>query len=312
MTALYITLAAVAIIILLVVFLGGYAAYRLAFRYYPRKDEDIFATLSRHPEFEEVRRKYIENMLSLPFEEVRIKSRDGLVLYARYYHVMDGAPLEIQFHGYKSMSRRDFSASGTECFSAGYNLLLVDQRAHGMSEGHIISFGIKERFDCIDWVKYARERFGANQKIILYGISMGAATVLMAAGESELPENVVGVVADCPYSSPIDIIAHVAKKLHIPSPVTRIIAPIGAKLYGGFSLFESSPQKAVKEARVPILLIHGDADKFVPHYMSERIAMANKNIRFISIAGAGHGFGYLVDTKKYTDEVNSFVDRLAK
>ena len=312
MPALYTVLAVVIIIILLVVFFGGYIAYRLAFKHIPNKDEDIFATLSRHPEFEEVRRKYIESMLALPFEEVRIKSRDGLTLYARYYHVKDGAPLEIQFHGYKSISRRDFSASGTECHIAEYNLLLVDQRSHGMSEGRVISFGIKERFDAIDWVNYARARFGENQKMILYGISMGAATVLMAAGEEELPESVVGIVADCPYSTPIDIIALVAKKLHIPPPVTRIIAPIGARIYGGFSLCETSPKEAVGRARVPILLIHGDADKFVPCYMSEEIAAQNENIRFIKIEGAGHGFGYLVDTKKYTDEVNAFVNRLAK
>lgn len=297
--------------ILLLLLVLGYASYRIAFKYRGAPDGDPFDTLSRHPEFEKRRREYIEKTLSLPYEAVRIKSRDGLTLFARYYHVKDGAPLEIQFHGYKGMSVRDFSASGDECYRSGYNLLLVDQRAHGNSEGGVITFGIKERFDCLDWIEYARGRFGDKQKIILYGISMGAATVLMAAGES-LPENVVGVIADCPYSSPIEIIARVAKRMHIPPLVTRIIAPIGARMFGGFSLNESAPLAAVKRASVPILLIHGEADNFVPCDMSRAIKKSNPDIEFLTVPDAGHGFAFLVDTDGYRNAVNSFIKRVCE
>lgn len=309
MTALYISLGGLLLLVLILLLAGGYAAFRLAFFHRPNKDEDIFSTLHKHPEFADVRRGYIEHFLSIPCEEVEITSRDGLRLFGRYYHVSDGAPLEIQVHGYKSISRRDFSASGAECFKAGYNLLLVDQRAHGMSEGRVISFGIKERFDCIDWVKYARERFGNEQKIALYGISMGAASVLMAAGEEELSGKVACVIADCPYSSPIDIIVRVARRLCIPGWITKILAPIGARIYGGFNLLETSPKAAVKKAAMPILLLHGKADNFVPYEMSEMIAAENKNIRLVGFEGAGHGFSFLVDSDGYLSEVNSFIER---
>ena len=299
----------IAVLLFLLLLVGAYLAYRMAFSYRGDQNPDPYSTLSHHPEFEERRRAYVDKIIPLPYESVRITSRDGLSLFARYYHVRDGAPLEIQFHGYKSIAVRDFSASGEGCYRDGYNLLLVDQRAHGNSEGRVISFGIKERFDCLDWIDYAVERFGREQKIILYGISMGAATVLMAAGES-LPDSVVGVIADCPYSSPIDIIARVARRMHIPVPITRIIAPLGARIFGGFSLLECTPLEAVKRARVPVLLFHGEADSFVPCEMSRRIAENNKDVKFVTVPDACHGFSYLVDTEGYIRELHEFVARV--
>lgn len=299
----------IAVFVLLLLLFFGYCAYRIAFKYRTSADEDPFNTLDRHPEFMAVRQEYIKSIIEKPYEAVRIKSRDGLVLFARYYHVKDGAPLEIQFHGYRGLSVRDLSASGKECHISGYNLLLVDQRAHGNSEGSVITFGIKERFDCLDWVDWAVSRFGREQKIILYGISMGAATVIMAAGEP-LPDNVVGVIADCPYSSATDIIARVGKRLHIPAPITRIIAPIGARVFGGFNLNESSPVRAARRTDLPILLIHGEADNFVPCDMSREIYAANRNIELFTVPGAGHGFAFLVDTEGYRARVEAFLRRV--
>ena len=301
----------IAALLFAMLLVGAYLAYRMAFSYRGDPNADPYSTLSHHPEFEDRRRAYVDKIVSLPYESVRITSRDGLSLFARYYHVRDGAPLEIQFHGYKSIAVRDFSASGEGCYRDGYNLLLVDQRAHGNSEGRVISFGIKERFDCLDWIDYAVERFGREQKIILYGISMGAATVLMAAGES-LPDNVVGVIADCPYSSPIDIIARVARRMHIPVPITKIIAPLGARLFGGFSLSECTPLEAIERAQVPVLLFHGEADSFVPCEMSRKIAAKNKDVRFVTVPEAGHGFSYLVDTEGYIRELHDFVERVTR
>ena len=297
---------AVIALISVIVLIGGYISYRLAFRASDERLLDPYLDIDHDPEYEDVRRELISFLVSRPCEEIRIKSRDGLTLFARYYHVKDGAPLEIQVHGYRSISRRDFSASGRESISEEYNLLLIDQRAHGESDGQVISFGIKERFDVIDWVKYAENRFGKDTKIILLGISMGAATVLMAAGE-DLPDSVKGVIADCPYSSPIDIICRVGKRMHIPAFVTRIIAPIGARVYGGFSLYESSPVSAVSRAKVPILLIHGEADNFVPLYMSREIAAKNPEIRLLTFPLARHGFSFLVDTDRYRIAVREFI-----
>lgn len=297
---------ALALTLAVLLLIGSYAAYRMAFYTDRKKERDPFYAVDAYPEYTERRRELINRTLSLPYEEVSITSHDGLKLYARYIHVRDGAPLEIQFHGYKSLSVRDFSASGLECFKEGYNLLLVDQRAHGKSEGKVISFGINERRDCIAWVNYARARFGVGQKIVLLGISMGAATVLMAAGDERL-SGVCAVVADCPYSSQTDIIKLVAKKMHIPKWITAVIAPIGARIFGGFSLGETTPRLAALRAKVPLLLIHGEADDFVPCEMSKEIAESNPNIKIETFPDAGHGFSYLVDTERYRRVVREFI-----
>lgn len=134
---------------------------------------------------------------------------------AQYYAGRPGAPVQIMMHGYKSGAERDFCGGAQIAVQGGYHVLLVDQRAHGKSEGRCLTFGIQERYDCRAWVNYAVGRFGADTKILLYGVSMGAATVLMAGGLN-LPRNVVGIVADCGYSSPAAIIRKVIRDQHLP------------------------------------------------------------------------------------------------
>jgi len=95
-----------------------------------------------------------------PFEEVAIQSEDGLKLVGRYYHVADNGPLEIQCHGYKGNAIRDFCGSWKIAREEGRNVLLIDERCHGKSEGHTITFGIRERKDVLGWIRYANNRFG--------------------------------------------------------------------------------------------------------------------------------------------------------
>ena len=160
----------------------------------------------------------IEELEQIPFEPVTIRSRDGLKLYGRYYHVREGAPVQIQVHGYRGSALRDFCGGSKLAREMGMNILLVDQRAHGGSGGRTITFGIRERWDCLSWAEYAAERFG-DVDIYLVGVSMGAASVLMAS-ELDLPENVAGIIADCPFSSPEAIIAKVCREdLHLPQPL---------------------------------------------------------------------------------------------
>lgn len=308
MIGVYIAIGALAFVALLFL-LFSYYAYKKAFFSDRTKKRDPYKGIDKrgYKPYEARMRSLIDNIIALPCERVQIISRDGLKLSGRYYHVKDGAPLEIQCHGYRSTPLRDFAGSGEECFKRGYNMLLIDHRAHGESEGKTITFGIKERFDLLDWVKYAIERFGGDVKIILYGISMGAATVLMAAGE-DMPENVKGVIADCPYSSPVDIIARVGGASGVPEPFVKLFAITGARIFGGFSLLESSPREAVKRARVPILLIHGEADTFVPAYMSDEIYAANPNIILKKFPEADHAVSYLCDTDGYLALADGFVD----
>jgi len=179
MTVFLFLLCAIAAILLM----GGYYTYRIAF-YSPKKGRDKISTFASHkydPYRKEINRLFCQ-LSGRPYEEVSIVSFDGLTLFGRYYHVKDGAPLDIGFHGYRSSALTDFAGGSELSFSMGHNLLLIDERAHGRSEGRTITFGIQERWDVESWARFAVERFGADVQIILYGVSMGAATVLMAAG----------------------------------------------------------------------------------------------------------------------------------
>ena len=194
-------------------FVTSYLAYRKAF-YVPKNSKENICAIPFGEQYECVKEhilSLIKEMDALTYESISITASDGVKLYARYYHVHDGAPLQIQFHGYRGSAFRDFCGGHKLAREAGHNILLVDQRAHGKSGGNTITFGIKERYDCLSWVNYAVERFGKETPIFLSGVSMGAATVLMAS-ELNLPDNVVGMIADSPYSSPDEIIRKVCRE----------------------------------------------------------------------------------------------------
>lgn len=245
-------------------------------------------------------------MSEQPFEQVTITSADGLKLYGRYYHRSDTGPVHILFHGYRGSGIRDFCAIDRVCSHMNVNTLVVDQRAHGNSEGKTMTFGILERHDCLRWAEYAAARFGNDRKIFLSGVSMGAATVLMAAS-LPLPENVSGIIADCPYSAPGAIIRKVISDMHAPAALIYPFVVLGAFIFGGFSLWEESPLHAVSNTRIPILLIHGIEDKFVPSQMSNYIYERCGGERYIELfPGAGHGGCCATDPKRYEKILRSF------
>ena len=298
------------LILLAVLFGGAYYAYRVAF-FSPARDRDKLPSTDG-PQYEpyrgEMARVY-HQLHDRPCEFVTIRSHDGLTLSGRYYHVKDGAPLDIGFHGYRSSCMTDFSGGSELSFQLGHNLLLIDERAHGKSEGRTITFGILERQDALRWVDYAVDRFGPDTEILLYGVSMGAATVLMVSG-LDLPENVKGIIADCPYSSPKAIIRRVAGQMGIPASLAWPFVKLGARVYGGFDIDETSAAQAVKNAKVPILIIHGEADGFVPCEMSDIVSENPTLVTRHTFPGADHGISYLVDGKRYRQIVTEFMEKV--
>ena len=249
-------------------------------------------------------------MQRVPFEEITISSYDGTVLYGRYYHQKDGAPVELLFHGYRSHPYRDCSGGHALSRKMGFNALVVDQRSHGNSGGHTICFGIKERIDCLCWIRYLNSRFGTASPIILSGLSMGAATVLMSAG-LELPGNVACIIADSPYSSPTAIIEKVCRDKKYPLFLCRPFLHLGALIFGGFRLGSCTAKDAVRSCKVPVLLIHGEADHFVPSEMSMQIAAAcASRVEVATFPGAGHGLSYLTDPVRYEALVCRFLQSL--
>lgn len=286
---------------------GAWYAYRVAFYSPPRTGE--LKPNVKGPQYDPYRKemsRIYHQLADRPCQYVSITSYDGLTLSGRYYHVKDGAPLDIGFHGYRSSPMTDFSGGSELSFEMEHNLLLVDQRAHGKSEGRTIAFGVQERQDLLKWVNYAVERFGADVKILLYGVSMGGATVLMAS-ELPLPPNVKGIVADCPFASPIDVILHVGKDMPVPDWLIRPFAILGAKIFGGFDLTEADARESVRHTTVPILIIHGEADHYVPCELSDIAASNPDMVTRYTFPEADHGICYLVDTPRYKKIVSAFV-----
>ena len=249
---------------------------------------------------------WVKMVRTLPHETFSICSYDGLTLRGNYYEYKKGAPVELLFHGYRGCAERDLCGGVARCFALGRNALIIDQRAGGSSEGHVITFGIREHRDCLSWVDFAIAHFGNDAKLILTGISMGAATVMMAAG-TDLPKNVVCVLADCGYTSPSEIIKKVIGDLKLSPTVFYPFIKLGARLFGRFDLEKTSPLEAMKRCRVPVIFIHGDTDAFVPFEMSQRLYdVCTAKKAFLAVPGAGHGLAFPVDQTAYLKALSDF------
>lgn len=312
MTALYIALGVLGGALILVL-LSAFVCFYMTF-YSKTRDKRKLAEL-RLPEgkaylpFRDEMFAWIKKARAMPYTEMEIRSYDGLTLRGRYYEKKAGLPIELQFHGYRGDSDRDLSGAIVRAFAVDRNALIIDHRASGKSDGHVITFGVKETRDCLFWIDHAIRYFGEDVKLHLTGISMGAATVLMASGEA-LPPQVRGVLADCPYSSAREIIKKVIREMGLPASLLYPFVRLGARLFGGFDPNDAEPIKAVARAKVPIILYHGDADGFVPSEMSERLfaACASEKKRLIKVKGADHGLAFSVDKENYLKTLNEFID----
>ena len=288
----------------------AYICFRIVF-YEPRRKEpspdDIPLPEGEvYEPYHPLMTQWILEARAYPHKHYYIRSHDGLTLHAKYFEYAPGAVTEIMFHGYRGSAERDLSGGIQRCFALGRNVLLVDQRTSCGSEGHVISFGINEHRDCLAWVEFAVKQFGPDVKLVLTGISMGASTVLMAAGKP-LPKNVVGVLADCGFSSPRDIICKCAEDLHYPAKLLYPFIKLGARLFGHFDPEEYSPLEAMKTCTLPVIFFHGEADDYVPCYMSRDIYdRCTSPKKLVTIPGAGHGLVYLVDNRKYFQSVVEF------
>lgn len=296
--------------ILALFFLISYVCYRIIFYVSPRKREsspdELLPKGKIYEPFWEDMRKWSQEMRDTPHEEFSVVSFDGLKLYGRYYEFAPGAPVELMFHGYRGNAERDLAGGMQRCFAVGHSALIVDQRCAGKSEGNVITFGINEHRDCLKWIDFAIQHFGSDVKIILTGISMGASTVLMAAGNS-LPENVIGVLADCGFHSAKEIICVVARKMHLPATLLYPFVKFAARFFGHFNLEENSPAEAIAGCSIPVIFFHGESDDYVPCYMSKiNYDACVSRKKLVIISGAGHGLSYPVAPERYLHEVRKF------
>ena len=295
---------------------AAYAVYRVAFYQKPTTKVPSPADMPTRECYRKAMGPDADALARDMFKAVHITAQDGTPLAARYYHHADGAPLAIIFHGYRGYAERDGLGGYTLCTALGYNVLLPDQRAHGYSGGHTITMGVKERYDARDWTVWARSRFGPEVPIFLMGVSMGAATVLLAAGLN-LPDNVCGIVADCGYTSPREITRKCLPEYlpGMPLELTYAVGRLGAILFGHFDPEDADCEAAAAQSKVPILFVHGDADGFVPYDMGKRNyeACRAKGKKFLTVHGAEHAVSYYHDNDAYTKQATEFLqDCLAR
>lgn len=289
---------------------ASYFCYRLAFSVPKQSREALFEMpdTEQYAPYSAEARQMISDALEIPYKEAVVTSYDGLRLFGKCYIASADAPWLIMLHGYRSGAERDFCGGLKFGIDSGFNVLLVDQRAHGKSEGKCLTFGIKERYDCLTWTNYVISQAGSSCKIALYGMSMGAATVLMAAG-SGLPKNVACIVADCGYTSPKAIIKKVIREMHYPVFPTYALVRLGGMLFGGFDIEEYSAVQAMEKCDIPVLFIHGDDDRFVPCDMgreNHRHCRAEGK-KLLIVPNAGHGMSYMSDKRAYLGTVSEFL-----
>lgn len=303
-------LLSVAALLFLIVLLTAYVCFRMAF-YAPRNKTEDPSDYHLPPgkiyePFYPTIIHWINTMRKLPCEHFYITSFDGLKLHARFYEYAQGAPIELMFHGYRSTGERDLCGGIARCRELGRSSLIVDQRGSAESEGNVITFGVNEHRDCLSWIDFTVKHFGPDVKILLCGISMGAATVTMAASHP-LPTNVIGILADCGYTSAKAMIKKTIAEKNLPPKLLYPFVKLGARLYGKFDLEELSPVEAVRNCTVPAFFVHGDADDYVPWEMSRENYMACPARKHLLIVpGAGHGLSYPASSEQYVRELREF------
>ena len=239
--------------------------------------------------------------------DVYTQAKDGVQLHGLWIPAENSRGTVLMAHGYRSTMLLDFHLAFELFHRLGMNILVPEQRTHGQSGGKFITFGVKESGDMERWIRFCNRKLTA-QPMILYGISMGAATMLYLA-ERKLPENVKGIIADCGFTSPKEIISSVYKKvLHLPAAPSVWVAGIFARLIAGFGFDQCDTRRSLRNTRLPVLLIHGEADSFVPCQMSVQAydVCAGKK-QLLTFPDAEHGVSFLADGFRYTAAVIDFL-----
>lgn len=235
-------------------------------------------------------------------------SSDNVRLHAIFIKNKNSNKFMILSHGYRSTCIRDIYPSCENYYKLGYNLVIIDQRTSLKSDGNYITLGYYEHKDLSDWVDYIKLRF-KDSKIILGGVSMGATSSLLCAS---INKNVDAVVADCAFKNGYYEVAHVMKKFFfLPSFLFVGLINLYCKIFAKFDLRDVDVIKACKNIKVPVLLIHGKCDDFIPYQDSEEIYDNLKCKKEIHLFDkAQHGMSFLVESDRYLSILKEFLKKV--
>ena len=259
---------------------------------------------------EEVRMAAISLEERVP-QTVEITAEDGTRLVGHWWPCENPKRVILAMHGWRSTWSQDFGLIADFWHDSGCSILFAEQRGQGESGGEYMGFGLTERFDCRDWVNRINEMLDFPLPIYLCGISMGAATVLMASG-LELPENVVGIAADCGFVSPNAVWEHVVtNNYHLSYGRIRRAAANGlCKRKINMDAMSCSAAEALRNTHIPVLFIHGTDDHFVPIEMTYENYKACASEKYLLVVpGAEHAMSYLTDTAAYENAMRAFWEK---
>lgn len=247
------------------------------------------------------------------FEEnkniISIKSNDGLTLYANEFKNEKTNDWVIISHGIGSMGKK-MAKYGIQFYNKGYNVLILELRGNGISEGDHFTYGYDDKKDVLQWIDYIINN-NENSKIILFGSSMGAATSILVSGEN-IPSNITHIIADSGYSSLQDELEYYIKeKASLPTFPLLNIFNIITKIKLGYFCDEISPMDAVKNSETPTLFIHGKKDNLVPFYMLDRnYNNAKCPKEKIEVENAGHMQSiHILGPEKYFENIFNFIEK---
>lgn len=261
----------------------------------------------QHIPFMSKRREWLEQQ---KLEDVFVTSDDGLKLHGTVLRSKTNKNCVICFHGYTSKGLNDYGSISKFYNEQDFNVIMVDERAHGDSEGKYIGFGVLDRYDALKWIDFAIKLFGKDVNIFLHGDSMGATTVLLTSA-LKLPKNVKAIIADCGFTSAYDVFSHILKRdYHIPKfPIMKVTEWM-TRRKAGYGYNDASTLDAVASTNIPILFIHGDKDDFVPTWMSEKNYEAcNSEKQLLIVKNADHAESYYTDTEAFENAVKSMIEK---
>lgn len=241
-------------------------------------------------------------------ERVEIRGRDGTRLVGHWYPAESPRRVIVAMHGWRSAWYKDFGIITDFWHREGCSILYAEQRGQNDSDGDYMTFGYLERYDCLDWVNFVNRHTDGQYPIYLAGVSMGASTVLMAAG-LDLPENVRGAVADCGFTSAYDIWHHVVKEnLRLSYGIRGHMIDGICKKKLNANAKSITTITAMQRTGLPILFVHGSDDSFVPIRMTyENYKACASPKELLVVPGAGHGESYFTEREKYEATVRAFL-----
>lgn len=301
-----IILSAIILIVLIFCITFGFLAFERSFKRRIYEGDQIEAAAKKvgdRPYNEEFRKGIYWFRDFKDKEEVWIKSHDGLNLKGYYLkNEKSEGKVMILCHGYRSFPYFDFSASAKMYYEKGFDLLFIVHRTHLESEGKYITFGINERYDLLNWIKFVDKRTDGKAKILLAGVSMGAATVMYTLG-LKLPQSVKGAVCDCGFNTPKKVIGfaliEVFKKKWLASFMSNFVSFAALFKIGSF-LGKVNTSKSLRHNKLPVMFAHGKADDVVPYEMFEKnISVGDFEKITVTCDQSAHGLVFYYKNEEY-------------